>query len=40
MNLDPFRTPVAMSDAGIWALQFDALPRRLSAGWPRSCRAC
>lgn len=26
MNLAPFRTPVAMSDAGIWALQFAALP--------------
>jgi hypothetical protein len=27
VNLAPFRTPVAMSDAGIWALQFGALPR-------------
>jgi hypothetical protein len=27
VNLAPFRTPVAMSDAGIWALQFSALPR-------------
>ena len=27
MNLAPFRTPVAMSDAGVWALQFTALPR-------------
>jgi hypothetical protein len=27
VNLRPFRTPVAMSDAGIWALQFNALPR-------------
>ena len=27
MKLAPFRTPVGMSDAGIWALQFDALPR-------------
>ncbi|WP_296338923.1 transglutaminase domain-containing protein [Reyranella sp.] len=27
MNLAPFRTPLAMSDAGIWALQFNALPR-------------
>jgi hypothetical protein len=27
VNLAPFRTPVAMSDAGIWALQFNALPR-------------
>ena len=26
MSLRRFRTPVAMSDAGIWALQFDALP--------------
>ncbi len=26
MNLAPFRTPVAMSDPGIWALQFAALP--------------
>jgi hypothetical protein len=25
VNLAPFRTPVGMSDAGIWALQFDAL---------------
>lgn len=25
MNLAPFRTPVALSDAGIWALQFAAL---------------
>jgi len=27
VNLAPFRTPVAMSDAGVWALQFNALPR-------------
>lgn len=27
MNFAPFRTPVAMSDAGVWALQFNALPR-------------
>jgi hypothetical protein len=27
VNLAPFRTPIAMSDAGIWALQFAALPR-------------
>ena len=27
MSLRPFRTPVAMSDAGIWALQFGFLPR-------------
>ena len=26
MNLGPFRSPVALSDAGIWALQFAALP--------------
>ena len=26
MNLAPFRAPAAMSDAGIWALQFAALP--------------
>ncbi|MDP1966558.1 MAG: transglutaminase domain-containing protein [Reyranella sp.] len=26
MNLAPFRTPVGMNDAGIWVLQFDALP--------------
>ena len=26
MNLAPFRTPVGMSDPGIWALQFAALP--------------
>jgi hypothetical protein len=26
MKLAPFRTSVGMSDAGIWALQFDALP--------------
>lgn len=26
MNLAPFRAPVALSDAGIWALQFAALP--------------
>lgn len=26
MNLAPFRMPVALSDAGIWALQFAALP--------------
>ncbi|MDP2331310.1 MAG: transglutaminase domain-containing protein [Reyranella sp.] len=26
MNLEPFRTPLAMSDAGVWALQFNALP--------------
>lgn len=26
MSLGPFRSPVALSDAGIWALQFAALP--------------
>ncbi|TBR27303.1 MAG: transglutaminase domain-containing protein, partial [Reyranella sp.] len=26
MSLGPFRAPVALSDAGIWALQFAALP--------------
>ena len=26
MNLAPFRSPVALSDAGLWALQFAALP--------------
>ena len=26
MNPAPFRTPVALSDAGLWALQFAALP--------------
>jgi hypothetical protein len=26
MNLAPFRSPVGLSDAGIWALQFAALP--------------
>lgn len=30
MNLVPFRSPVALSDAGIWALQFAALPRDIA----------
>jgi hypothetical protein len=30
VNLARFRTPVALSDAGIWALQFEVLPRTVS----------
>ena len=39
MNLDFYRTPIGLSDAGSQAALLDGLPRG-PGGWRASCRAC